>query len=231
MKVINLAGGPGSGKSSIAADLFALMKWNNINVELVTEFAKDLTWEQRHATLKDQLYLLAKQNRRLDRLQGQVDYVITDSPLLLVLAYQPIGYHSSFEPFVREVWASYNNINFALNRVKPYHSIGRNQNESEARILDEKIRILFKDDIVHMVNGDKDAKEKIFGIIQDRQLSFNFESPKPLTQIDRLVEYVAKQPGLRIPIIDQSVKTIDHNTLLESERMYTLHADPRYPSA
>ncbi len=43
--VVNLLGGPGSGKSTTAADVFARLKWQDINCELVTEFAKDLVWE------------------------------------------------------------------------------------------------------------------------------------------------------------------------------------------
>ena len=41
LKVINLYGGPGTGKSTTAAALFALIKREGYNVELVTEFAID----------------------------------------------------------------------------------------------------------------------------------------------------------------------------------------------
>ena len=42
---INLAGPPGAGKSTGAAYLFYKLKTMGINAELVTEFAKDKTWE------------------------------------------------------------------------------------------------------------------------------------------------------------------------------------------
>jgi ATP:corrinoid adenosyltransferase len=67
MKVINIFAGPCAGKSTTAAGLFYLMKVSGYNVELVTEYAKDMTWEGRHNILGDQLYILAKQNRRLER--------------------------------------------------------------------------------------------------------------------------------------------------------------------
>lgn len=47
MKVINLFGGPGIGKSTLAAGLFEHMKIAGFNVELVNEYAKDMVWEQR----------------------------------------------------------------------------------------------------------------------------------------------------------------------------------------
>lgn len=43
--VINLIGSPGTGKSTIAAELFARMKWLGFDVELVSEYAKELVWE------------------------------------------------------------------------------------------------------------------------------------------------------------------------------------------
>jgi adenylylsulfate kinase-like enzyme len=42
LHVINLFGGPGTGKSTLAAALFTDLKMKGINAELVTEFAKDL---------------------------------------------------------------------------------------------------------------------------------------------------------------------------------------------
>ena len=46
----------------------------------MTEFAKDLTWENRQNTLENQLYVFAEQHHRVNRLKKQVDVVITDSP-------------------------------------------------------------------------------------------------------------------------------------------------------
>ena len=85
MKIINLIGEPSAGKSTIAAELFAKMKKAGYNVELVTEYAKDMVWENRNEMFSHQDYIFAKQNRRLARLNGKVDYVITDAPLILSL--------------------------------------------------------------------------------------------------------------------------------------------------
>ena len=85
--VINLFGGPGCGKSTTMARLFADLKARGFNVEMVSEFAKDLVYEQRQETMKDELYIFAKQHHRLFRVADKVDIIITDRPLLLTNIY------------------------------------------------------------------------------------------------------------------------------------------------
>ena len=49
---VNLFGGPGTGKSTTSAAVFSLLKMHGVNAELITEFAKDLTWEKRYVSAK-----------------------------------------------------------------------------------------------------------------------------------------------------------------------------------
>lgn len=137
MYVINLFGGPGAGKSTTAAGVFWLLKNRGLRVELVTEYAKALAWAKRGEELTDQFYIYAKQHHRQHVLKGQVEFVITDSPLLLTLLYvgdlEPLSYHD----YVVDIWDTYNNINFFINRVKPYREEGRWQTEQEARFIDQ----------------------------------------------------------------------------------------------
>lgn len=156
VKVINIFGGPGAGKSTTAAGLFFEMKKRQIEVELVTEYAKDMTWEKRHNVLSDQLYILAKQNRRVQRLAGQVEWVITDSPLLLGLVYKTEGYHSSFDAFAMEVFNSYDNHNFLIGRDFEYQAAGRNQTAEQAVEVDNVIKKMLDDHAVpyHRVTND-----------------------------------------------------------------------------
>lgn len=162
MKVINLFGGPNTGKSTTASGLFYLMKVLGLNVELVTEYAKDMTWENRHNILSDQLYILAKQNRRLERLRDKVDYVVTDSPVILGLNYTPEDYYSNFKPLVFDVWNTYNNYNFYLrnNGDLTYNEAGRNQDKHQAKELDEKIHKFLRDNNVEFTEQMIDADNK-----------------------------------------------------------------------
>ena len=59
-KVINLFGGPGAGKSTTAAGLFYEMKVRDIKCELVTEYAKDMTYEKQREFNKT-LYCIMKE--------------------------------------------------------------------------------------------------------------------------------------------------------------------------
>lgn len=161
MKVISLLGGPGAGKSTNAALLFGQMKLAGHKVELVTEYAKDMVYENRSNILEDQLYMFAKQARRLSRLRGSVDYVVTDTSLLLSLVYNK--HLKNLDNLILEVYNSYNNLNFFINRTKEYKQYGRNQTETEARALDNSVaRMLQEYQIQHtIVGGYQDILELI----------------------------------------------------------------------
>ena len=69
--IVNIFGGPGVGKSTTAAAVFALLKLHNIEAELVTEFPKDLVWEKRAYTFENQNYIFGKQQHRQWRVASQ----------------------------------------------------------------------------------------------------------------------------------------------------------------
>lgn len=142
--VVNMFAGPGCGKSTVSASVFGLLKLHGVNSELITEFAKDLAWEQRTKTFENQYYIWAKQYHKLWRVGDQVDVVITDSPFLLSLVYGE-NKPESFKNLVREIFDEFNNVNYYLIRVKPYEQAGRNQDEEEAKELDESVFTMLKE--------------------------------------------------------------------------------------
>lgn len=158
MKVINMFAGPSSGKSTTAAGVFSLLKLHNVNAELVTEFAKDLTWEDRETTLANQHYVWAKQYHRIWRLKDQVDVVITDAPLVNSLVYG--GCPSvHFSGVILESFNTFDNSSYFLNRIKPYNTAGRLQSEDKAKLLDQQIKnTLYTNDILFReLDGDYSA--------------------------------------------------------------------------
>lgn len=169
MRVINFFGGPGSGKSTASAGLFYIMKKNFMNVELVTEFAKDLVYENNRLALSEQNYVFANQNYRLFRLSDKVDYVITDSPLLLSTFYASINYPNSFYDFCLDVFNSYENINFFIERNHIYSKEGRFQNEEEADMISEAIKEYLKDNKIHykIYKAGNDTPEEIFKYLKE----------------------------------------------------------------
>ena len=132
--VVNLIAPPSAGKSTMAANIFAELKWMGIDCELVSEFAKELVWEQRNETFKDELYIFAKQNHRLFRVNGKVDVIITDRPIILSVFYNnKYGDKSNeFQELVLHEHNKYENLNFYINRKKAYNPNGRNQTEEES---------------------------------------------------------------------------------------------------
>jgi thymidylate kinase len=148
IKVINFYGGPGSGKSTQAAGLFYKMKAHGYNVELTDEFAKECVWEDNVPMLRDQLWVLAHQHRKILRLVDKVDYVITDSPVLLSPIYrEKYGealYSEIIDKMALECYNLYDNINFLLKRPTEYNQAGRSQNLSASIEIDEDIIEQFK---------------------------------------------------------------------------------------
>ncbi len=137
MIVINLFAGPGAGKSTIAAGVFAIMKATNFRVELVTEFAKELTWKNAKADLDDAFFVGATQQHRQAILEGQVDFCVTDSPILTSCLYAYGKYNAPWlHRAMINAFQSYDNRNFIIQRRKPYQQYGRNQSEAEAKQKD-----------------------------------------------------------------------------------------------
>lgn len=143
--VINLTGAPGAGKSTGAAKLFYELKTLGINCELVSEFAKDKTWEHNATALNCQEYIFGKQSYRLKRCRDEVDVIITDSPLPLTIIYTHDELlKKPLTDLVMAVYNSYDNINFFINRVKPYNPKGRNQTAEESDALSAEIKNLYQ---------------------------------------------------------------------------------------
>lgn len=164
--VVNFIASPGCGKSTMSANLFSMLKWNKIDCELVSEFAKELVWEERHETFKDELYLFAKQNHRLFRVNGKVDVVITDRPIILSVHYNnEYGDRSlAFENMVLETHKKYKSLNFFINRKKDYNPNGRNQTEEESNEASIKIKkMLNRLNIEYIeIDGNELGVENVF---------------------------------------------------------------------
>ena len=198
MTVINLIGGPGCGKSTIASGLFYYMKINGFNVEMAREWIKSAVYEGRKYPLTDGLYILAKQNKLLRELDGKVDYVITDAPLFLPVIYQKTS-SKYFSKFAVELYNSYNNINILVKRSKSleYDETGRCQTYEEALAVDESVKAFyykhidtFFDSIVDINNkadddlcNGTDVALKLYYYIEGRHKK-NMEIEKRRAKID-----------------------------------------------
>lgn len=142
-KIINIFGGPSAGKTGCAWLIAGELKKRGLSVEYVSEYAKELVWENALELLKDQEHIFENQNRRITRLLGKVDYIVTDSPTILSLIYGNL-YGRKISPAFRQLVAkSYkdqDNYNFVIRRnPKNFEAEGRIQNLEESIKIDRQI--------------------------------------------------------------------------------------------
>lgn len=149
-KIINLFGGPGIGKSGVAAGLLYKLKKKHISCDAPYEFPKLLAWDSNESAIKDQLYVIANQHRGIVKSWGKVDYIILDSPILLSLIYKSYYdgieypsnlYTESFDKMVLDIHSKYDNLNILLKRgVGEYNEKERYQNLNQSIELDFMIQ-------------------------------------------------------------------------------------------
>lgn len=172
--VVNLIAGPGSGKSTTAAAVFSELKMNGVNAELVTEYAKDVVWEESLKKLGNQVYILGKQHHRLWRLNGQVDVIVTDCPLFMAMYYGELE-SNAFKELAWELFNQFDNFNYYVKRVKAYNPKGRVQTEDKARSIDWALQELLENYEVpyDFVTGDREGvkhiTQKVMEEIHERQ--------------------------------------------------------------
>ena len=144
-KLINLFGGPGIGKSSIASGITYKLKKKHIRVNNPYEFPKLLAWDKNNEAIKDQLYVFANQHRGIAQSYGKVDYIVIDSPIMFSLIYKTYyntGYPAEFygEHFnhmIVDLHKRYDNINILLERTDE----GKHNDDERYQTLQESLEI------------------------------------------------------------------------------------------
>ncbi len=145
--IINLFGGPGCGKSTLAAEIFSTLKKNGISIEFIPEFIKSVAYQQDKTILinpEHQQYITFNQKHLEDVLLGKVRYLITDSPFLLGAVY-----YNHKDPIILKLYKNYlssiykerKTLNFFIKRDKSikFDTSGRHLQEEESIEIDNKI--------------------------------------------------------------------------------------------
>jgi nicotinamide riboside kinase len=142
MKVINFFGAPGVGKTTLTMLLTSMLKQNQIDAEPSLEFVKEYIHSNSEHLLSYQNYIFAQQERQLRIYSDskEVEFVITDAPLLHSTFYEPENYPVFFKELVFEIFNSYDNINFFIHRDHPYSHQGRLHNEEKSDFLSKKMK-------------------------------------------------------------------------------------------
>jgi hypothetical protein len=146
---INLFSGSGAGKSRCAAYIFSELKSRHLKIEYVTEYIKFWTYIPRFPKSFDSFYVTAKQVYHEDTiLRGGMDYVISDSPLLLHYFYTAHHKAPAQLPILdvcKEMEREYPSLNLFINRIdENFSTVGRYENLEEAKEIDIKVKVLLE---------------------------------------------------------------------------------------
>ncbi len=147
-KVINIIGGPGCGKSMFSAAIVLFLYLHGKTVETIPDHAKALVWQRNYEVLKNQYFIAQRQFEMLNLLDGQVQFLMTESALP-----QSLYYNETYEPNICDVaktrsqileWHRlHDNINILVERGdKRYVRAGRFQEEEQACAIDRGLREL-----------------------------------------------------------------------------------------
>lgn len=188
MKVINLIGASNTGKSTTVYGLLYIMKRLGLNVEHASEYAKDMVYEKRGNILQDQLYILAKQNRKLSRLEVMgIEYAVTDTCLLLGNVYSPDNALPELKNVITAYFKQYDNTTFYLppNDDFTFHKEGRVQKtREESTSFVKKIESILPDDVIRLTKSD----DYIWPILENLGLAEKASELLPWSLLQRVRE-------------------------------------------
>ncbi len=171
MKVINIYAGPGAGKTTQGLDITAYMKKKGYSVELIPEYAKKLIYQGReHELRSNQIGVFSNQLEPYRYLDGKVDYVIAECPLLLSVVYNRIGNvedNPYFDDFVMHEHNRFDNINIYLRRETVYKTEGRYQDEKGAIEVDNMtVSFLEEQNVDYTEIGLERFCQKVVNIVE-----------------------------------------------------------------
>jgi N12 class adenine-specific DNA methylase len=163
--VINAYGGPGAGKSTACMDICSELKKRGFNAEYVQEYAKELVYDKNfemlNGTAHNQFLILKEQTVRVDRLYGNVDFIVTDSPILLNTVYNQ-ELTPRFSKIVNELYNQYNNFSFFIERdASHFQEEGRIHNLEQSIEKDNEIKQLLEGNSIYYGKYNHDTIQKV----------------------------------------------------------------------
>ena len=173
--VVNLFGGSGVGKSTNAYLIAGLLKLRGIECEYISEWVKDMVFEDRKDIFDCQMYVTAKQLHKIHRVNNKTQVIIVDSPIILGIIFDK-DKDEDFKRYVIKQFNKFNNYNIFLQRAdKIFSQNGRNENLQEAKNIDVKLESLLLENEIPYIkekggleNGKKIVEDIISRLIVDK---------------------------------------------------------------
>lgn len=153
--LINIYGGPGAGKSTTAAGVFYELKRIGYDCGLVTEMATELVYDEAFNIMNDQIYLFGEQWHRTFRMLGKVDFIVTDSPLLMNIVYNAFK-DEEFDKFIYSRIHKLKSLDFFINRSDAFSKVGRIHNLEQSKEVDKTIKELAKNNGIKLIELEQE---------------------------------------------------------------------------
>lgn len=164
--VINLIGGPCSGKSTIAAELFARLKKMGIKTELVSEYIKDRIYEENKTMPNNQIAIFGMEHYNISNKLGKVDVIVHDGSFINNILYKKEE-NQEFDNLIVSEYHKFNNLDFFIKRGNiEFEDYGRIHNYEQSLELDKKIKQLYNNYGAEFIEVEsRDAVDKIIPIV------------------------------------------------------------------
>ena len=167
--VINLIGGPCSGKSTVSAELFARLKKMGIHCELVSEYIKDRIYEENKTMPKNQIAIFGMEHYNITTKIGKVDVIVHDESFLNNIIYKAEE-NKEFDNLIISEYKKFNNLDFFIKRGNiEFEDYGRIHNLKQSKELDKIIKETYDTYGLSYIEVEaRDAVDKMIPIILKR---------------------------------------------------------------
>lgn len=176
--VINAFAGPGAGKTTSCLEVAEKLKKQGFVTEYVQEYAKELVYDNNLIMLdghyEHQFAILNEQMKRINRLYGNVDFIVTDSPILLNNTYlnedKNTEVYSAYSDSVNKLYGLYNNFNYFVERdTSVFEKEGRIHNFEQSIAIDNELKNMLHN---NQIDFDVYTHATIDNIVRDSTIIY-----------------------------------------------------------
>lgn len=176
--VINAFAGPGAGKTTSCLEVAEKLKKQGFVTEYVQEYAKELVYDNNFIMLdghyEHQFAILNEQMKRINRLYGKVDFIVTDSPILLNNTYlnedKNTEVYSAYSDSVNKLYGLYNNFNYFVERdTSVFEKEGQIHNLEQSIAIDNELKNMLHN---NQIDFDVYTHATIDNIVRDSTIIY-----------------------------------------------------------
>lgn len=164
--IINLIGGPCSGKSTVAAELFCRLKKMGIKTELVSEYIKDRIYEENKTMPNNQIAIFGMEHYNISNKIGKVEVIVHDGSFINNCIYKQED-NDEFDKLIVSEYNKFWNLDFFIKRGNiEFENYGRIHTLKQSKELDKIIKETYDNYKLSYIEVEsRDAVDKIIPII------------------------------------------------------------------